>query len=217
MLKVYIADLAGFSPSFYEKNINRLDEHRKNHIVQYKFKEDRLRGLAAGLLLKKAAGDAGLTGKRAAVIGKPGEKPHFADSRYFFNISHAGNFAVCAFADCEIGVDIETYDRFERCMEKNERLAKRILTAEEAALWEKDKSDWTLLVLWTKKESFAKLTGRGIGCAFDEIDTLHKECFLEKNVHNTAYLTVCTRENQQSAELLWMDENMSLQFSEKMI
>lgn len=216
MLKVYITDTALFrEPACYEEKLNLLDAARKSKIEKCRNEEDCLRGIAAGLLLQKAVCDKGITA--AVITEEEGKKPRFKDDGYFFNISHAGNFAVCAFADCEVGVDIEMYSRFCGNKEKNKRIAKRIMTPEEWNLWKEKEEERKLLQIWTRKESFAKLTGKGLGCDFTRIDTMHGAVYQEKEISDTAHLSVCTWEKQPVAELFWMDANMSLRFSEKMV
>lgn len=218
MLKVYIADTACFrNPGCYEEKMKLLDAARRAKIEKCRFEEDRLRGLAAGLLLQKAVKEERLTAEQAVVTEEKGKKPRLASNSYFFNISHAGNFAVCAFADCETGVDIEMYSRFCRDKEKNQKIAKRIMTKEEWDLWKDRESGQELLKIWTRKESYAKLTGKGLGCDFAKTDTLQGIFYYEKDISDAAHLAVCTEKNQSFAELLWMDTNMSLRFSEKMI
>lgn len=74
-------------------------------------------------------------------------KPYFPDApSTFFSLSHTDGYAVCAIGDCPCGVDIEA----ER--EVSERLRRRFL----GGASEKD-----ALRLWTEKESFGKLDGKG--------------------------------------------------------
>jgi 4'-phosphopantetheinyl transferase len=86
-------------------------------------------------------------------------KPYFADGGPHFSISHTTNHAFCCVSERNIGIDAEEIGR-----RVNLRLANKILSVGEKALFDTamDKQD-CLLRLWVLKESYAKLTGRGIG------------------------------------------------------
>lgn len=207
MLKVYYADITPlFQPQCYERNIRLVEAARQEKIEKYRMEKDRCRSLAAGLLLREAVREEGLEMKQVSVTEREGGKPVFVDGEYFFNLSHAGNFAVCAFADCEVGVDIEEYSRFTD-KEKNERIATRILTPREWEHWQMEESGWELLRFWTKKESFAKMTGKGLGCVFSSIDTESGIFYQETDFGACLHLAVCTLEEQ----------HLPLRFFQKMI
>ena len=86
-------------------------------------------------------------------------KPYFADGGPHFSISHATNHAFCCVSERKIGIDAEEIGR-----RVDLRLADKFLSPYEKTLFDAavDKQD-CLLRLWVLKESYAKLTGRGIG------------------------------------------------------
>ena len=93
-------------------------------------------------------------------IGAHG-KPYFKDkTRFpFFNISHSGDYAVCAVATCEIGIDILS----------------RILTKQELLqLEQSEETESFFCRLWSQKESYVKWSGQGIT---RELDTLEKNAW----------------------------------------
>ena len=106
----------------------------------------------------------------AAAQGIPGKniktgvhgKPYFADSGVFYNISHAGDYAVCAVSSKEVGVDIEKKrvfsDRLRNyiCEPEEVEAVKSSLSA--AALSDHE----ALTRLWTIKESVMKYYGSGL-------------------------------------------------------
>ena len=89
----------------------------------------------------------------------PRGKPYFAEGNWHFSISHTENHAFCCVSNRKIGIDAEEIGR-----RVDLRLADRFLSSYEKALFDTaaDKQD-CLLRLWVLKESYAKLTGRGIG------------------------------------------------------
>ena len=74
--------------------------------IKFIHKKDKLLSLGAGLLLYYLLEQEHISDKRldATVCGKPklaaAEKPQF-------NLSHSGEYAVCALSDKPVGVDIE--------------------------------------------------------------------------------------------------------------
>ena len=77
----------------------------------------------------------------------------------FFNISHSGDYVVCAVSDREIGIDIEK--RAKARME----VAGRFFHGEEVAqlkMLEEYKQDQLFFNYWSVKESFLKYIGTGL-------------------------------------------------------
>ena len=77
----------------------------------------------------------------------------------FFNISHSGDYVVCAVSDREIGIDIEK--RAKARME----VAGRFFHGEEVAqlkMLAEDKQDQLFFNYWSVKESFLKYIGTGL-------------------------------------------------------
>lgn len=75
-----------------------------------------------------------------------------------FNISHSGNWAVCAAGPVELGIDIQ-YHRNARFG----KLAEKILNEEEWAAYRTAEDPIRCFYdIWTRKESYLKYTGEGI-------------------------------------------------------
>lgn len=86
-------------------------------------------------------------------------KPYFVGSDVHFSISHTERHIFCCVSSKNVGIDAE---EAHRTMDL--RLAERWLSEPEMEryLASPDRRD-TLLRLWVLKESYAKLTSRGIG------------------------------------------------------
>ncbi len=93
-------------------------------------------------------------------------KPYFADKSLHFSISHTKNHVFCAVSHRNIGIDAEEADRKVRLSLADAQLSPTEKARFDAA---EDKSA-ALLRLWVLKESYAKLTGRGLGSYLKETD-----------------------------------------------
>ena len=88
-------------------------------------------------------------------------KPYLREYPLFFNLSHSGEYVVCAVSDREIGVDIQ------KCFDFNVmRTAERFFSKEEcralAACGTEEEGRQFFFRLWTRKEAYGKLLGKGI-------------------------------------------------------
>ncbi len=96
-----------------------------------------------------------------AVAARANGKPVFLEyPEVHFNLSHSGNYVVCAVAQCEVGVDIEGGRRIRPSIENR-------FFSEEECRWvckadSEELHSERFFRLWTLKEAYSKLTGEGI-------------------------------------------------------
>ncbi|MBQ9165326.1 MAG: 4'-phosphopantetheinyl transferase superfamily protein [Oscillospiraceae bacterium] len=131
---------------------------------------DQLRGLGAELLFQRAAWrhnrDLPLPAVRESdSYGKPylPARPDF-----YFNLSHSGQWAVCAVADVPVGVDIQQTRAVSMALEKKFTAAEQ---AELNALPALQRAD-RFFQLWVLKEAYAKCTGTGLLCPFRSFEAV---------------------------------------------
>jgi len=162
----------------YLSKINKsLSQERLNDLLQiiskenrekyhrFKFKEDALRTLYGELIVRHVlCKQFSLKNETIEILRSNEGKPYIKDNLIYFNISHAGDFVVCAFSKREIGIDIE------QIKEINLEIAKRffcqceyenLLTQRTA-----DQLDY-FYSLWTLKESYIKWLGTGLSTPLD--------------------------------------------------
>ena len=101
-----------------------------------------------------------LVGDLPPILVTPQGKPYFLHGPHF-SISHTPGHAFCCVSEKIIGIDAEEADR-----PVNPALRKMCSRQELARC----RCDTDLLRLWVLKESWAKLTGRGIGNYLKETD-----------------------------------------------
>ncbi len=134
---------------------------RREKVIRYRMPDDRKRSLGAGIILREILRENGLN--ESDLRYSENEKP-VADS-VFFNVSHAGDYVVGVSSDCEVGCDIE------KIRKAPIEIAQRHFRATESAYidasTDRDKAFFTL---WTLKESYMKMTGKGMSLPLDAFE-----------------------------------------------
>ena len=150
-------------------NVNNLTDcvsaERKNRISKFLRDEDKIRSLAAELLLRHMLST--IYGINVAEIMFGADKygkPYLIGSELKFNITHSGDYVACAVGDADMGIDIEKISRMElpevySVFSGSEREMINALP--------RDIQADMFYRLWTLKESYVKKTGDGLHCPFD--------------------------------------------------
>ncbi len=173
---IYIADISGCDP---QNLIPLVCRERAEYAKRYKQEPDRVRSLSVAVLLSEALRREGYTGKLPVTLLHDAEqKPYIAESDQqsvninevninynpCFSLTHAGDYVAVALDDVPVGIDIEKIRPYK------ESLTKRYFGKEEQDMIgtapdpEKDRMFTTI---WTLKESFLKMTGRGLQFGLD--------------------------------------------------
>jgi 4'-phosphopantetheinyl transferase len=146
-------------PALMSRGLERLPwPERRQRVGRYRFAADQRLCLGAGLLAAHMLRRAGASDLSLgyAEHGKPYLVSH---PSIHFNLSHAGNLAVCAVSDAPVGVDVEVV------RDHDAALARHCLQGEELDwLARADDPALAFTRLWVRKESYVKLTGSGLSC-----------------------------------------------------
>jgi len=160
MTELYIASTSSLNDdAHFMELLETVRPERRARVERIRRKEERRRSLCAELLLMTALQRRGIS-EYSVALGTHG-KPYLAgNENLFFNLSHAGEYALCAISDVEVGCDIERIDPAI-----NLAVADRFFTSEEsawihAAITREEQVD-RFFRLWTLKESLMKATGKG--------------------------------------------------------
>lgn len=149
-------------------------QERRAQIERLKQAEGRRLSAAAGFLLAEAFQRAGRAKQLAAMQKGEYGKPYLPNESFYFNLSHSGEYAVCAFGDLPVGADIQMVK------EEIPRFTARILSAEEQAFLQALPAEEAKLLfyrLWARKESVIKWDGRGLRLPLQEISFVKKELY----------------------------------------
>lgn len=149
MIHLYFLDC---SPLLNEQELARalpqLDDHRQAKVQRLPLAEKKAQSAAVGLLLRHLFGN-------AEYAYNTNGKPCLADRNdVYFNVSHSGNYVVCAVSDREVGVDVEVGSAIRpavmrRCFHPIEQV------------WIGEDSE-RFIRLWTMKEAYMKRIGSGL-------------------------------------------------------
>lgn len=147
-----------------QRLLGLVSPERREKVIRYRMPDDRKRSLGAGIILRRILQENGLS--ESDLRYSENEKP-VVDSMnsVFFNVSHAGDYVVGVSSDCEVGCDIEKIRKAP--MEIALRHFQAMESAYIQAAPDRDKAFFTL---WTLKESYMKMTGRGMSLPLDSFE-----------------------------------------------
>lgn len=114
----------------------------------------------------------------------PQGKPYFPEAAFHFSISHTPQHVFCCFSENNVGIDAEEMGR-----KIDPALKERFCSISEQA---RVNSNDDLLRLWVLKESYAKLTGRGIGNYLRQTDFFPDDPRIQ--IIDGCYVAVLTEE-----------------------
>ena len=150
---IYILDLnekelAGLLP-FFEEFLPRENLEALNGLKP----EKAFISLAAKLFIRLYIADKyGIPNEEITFFYTKNQKPYLKEPKgFYFNISHTENTATVAISDCEIGVDVEKYRKFDK------KTAERFFSDKDLNYILSENSDIRFTEIWTRKEAFIKL------------------------------------------------------------
>lgn len=175
-MKIYVMDIRPFeSEEVYSRMLAYVTLERQKKIASMKHRKDQCRSLAAGLLLEYILRQSGrsllcATNERAELIRGEYGKPYLKGMEdFFFNLSHAGDWAAGVFSEQEVGIDIE------KIKIGTLNIAKRFFCEEEYQYLlhlEETQQDKCFTELWTRKESYVKAVGVGLAMELSSFSVL---------------------------------------------
>lgn len=224
MINVYYAKVFPFlEENTFLAHLEKMDETRKNKILRIREPLARSRSLAGDWLLQRLLCERwGFTPKELLNLSMEYEeegKPYLAGRKDIcFNISHSGDYACCAMGEMPVGIDLQ------KKVPVREGLWKRFFTAaDNRKLQECGEKEREALFfrMWSIKESYMKLTGKGIKQGLDsfEIDWQQGQIREKREDSPAAYFTeqdalpeysfcLCVRE--EGAKVQWKEIEITM-------
>lgn len=197
-VRLYLADIRPlFTAEIWQKAYGYVDEGRRKKVDACRTVQMKAASLAAGFLAQYALDQSGYADCRI-LYGEKGQPFLQKKDRVekeppaCLSLSHSGDYAVCAVSDRPVGVDIQKRTAVRTGMLRHfftedecGRFVRRFETEQTRADWggsalSKDPAQGRssflpeaaaeeFLRLWTAKESYMKLTGRGMEIGFSNL------------------------------------------------
>lgn len=195
MITVYYTEVfTHLKENDYRFYLNKMEEERRKKLLLIKKESGRLQSLTAGSLLHfslcEQIGDEKKSPSFSVEYGENG-KPYLSEHPdLHFNLSHSGSYVCCALGDRPVGVDIQ------KITDVKKGLAERFFTEEDNRKLhqcsEKERKK-LFFRMWSIKESFIKLTGKGIAGGLDtfEIDWAENLILDREKKDPIAHFMVC--------------------------
>lgn len=192
-----------------QEELAKVSDQRRIAALRYRHENDRRLSLAVYRLLHEALKTHyGITEPPEFAFNAYG-KPWLKDyPQIHFNLSHCRRAALCVVADQAVGCDIETIGQGI-----NIDLCNKCFNAEETNLiLQSDNPPLTFAKLWTKKEAFLKLIGKGLTEDIRSALTSAQARTAQFNTYvaqdNTYVYTICTASYVKKTHIPGNDEKI---------
>lgn len=211
----YYRALERLKPGLFEYYLQFLPSDIQKKITRFKYREDAERSLSGNILLIRGLKLMGKTEYSLNDLQYSTFQKPFLDDVINFNISHSGQYTVCAISETsKVGIDVEEIREiplidFDNLFSKDE--------------WDGVKNSKDVLpafyTLWTKKEAFLKAIGSGLNTPLSEVNIMdnnripwqNADWFLhEVNLDSTHISYLCTDSVFPVIHLYSMDLNSTL-------
>lgn len=195
--KYYVTD---FTNEMYLNWLSVLPKEKQIKIQSMKNEKNRFRSVIGYMLATEIINrDYGIEKSQIKFFFDDNGKPFVQNAEIFVSISHSENLVICAVSDKPIGVDIE------RIRKVNPGTARKFCTEREKVYvfgkipdendFKTDSEDTLirLFEIWTKKEAYGKMLGKGI--LYDMINT--DVSFVETYRFDDYVISVCESGNKK--------------------
>ncbi|WP_036722796.1 4'-phosphopantetheinyl transferase family protein [Paenibacillus forsythiae] len=206
----------------YHEALNRLSEERRNRTLRFVRKDDRIRSVIAEALVRTLfLRDHQVDNESLRFTVNSYGKPSLAAyPDYHYNLSHSGDYVLCAVDSRPSGIDVEEIKPIDLT------IADRFFSgAENRQIREipKDRRIGYFYQLWTAKESYIKFRGNGLSMPLNSfsirIDDDHIElseqdgclvqepdCYFKAFEISPQYkATLCSESPNHPGTIEWMD------------
>lgn len=161
MIEVYACKIPKDFSNDFEPLLQYVSTSKKERIKRYRNIKDAYRTLLADVLIRSLIREKLLLRNEEIIyeynsFGKPILK---GERDFSFNVSHSGEWIVCAISNLPVGIDIEQMSLIDI------NIAKRFFSEKENADLENKKNFEQknyFYELWTLKESYIKCLGKGL-------------------------------------------------------
>ncbi|WP_246070693.1 4'-phosphopantetheinyl transferase family protein [Paenibacillus kobensis] len=209
------------SPSIIHQDVlPTLSANRQDRIRKYRREEDARRSIVAEMLIRAIAMDKLKLSNDKVVFGATSyQKPYLIhDEAFHYNLSHSGEWVVCAIDSLPVGVDVEQIKPIDL------DVARRFFSASEYAdLMSKPEPEQLAYFyrLWTLKESYIKSVGQGLSIPLDSftcqisetnnsarIEESGRPYYLRTSMLNEYMVSVCAEQESFARPIELQEETL---------
>lgn len=162
MIEVYAVNInSDFEKYKFNKLLLRLSSEKQKRISQFLNSKDAERAIISDILIRNViTSKFGIRNDKIIFNKNKWGKPFLENfNQFHFNISHSGDWVVCAIGNFEVGIDVEKIQYIDL------DIPKRFFAKEEYDfLLNQDEYNRVgyFYDLWTLKESYVKAVGKGL-------------------------------------------------------
>lgn len=160
MMEVYVLNIsAGFDRERVVRLLPFVDREKQERVMRFYRWEDTLRTLFADLMVRNIiVNKTGLRNEEISFSKNEYGKPFLNNFDVLhFNLSHSGDWVVCAVDEQPVGIDVEEISPIDLDISKN-----YFSRDEHLDLLSKPDRIAYFFTLWTLKESYIKIVGKGL-------------------------------------------------------
>lgn len=206
MLKTYMVNIdSNLENDAFSSLLNYVSEDKKVQVRKFYHFEDSQRALIGNVLSRYAlCKNLHIKNKDITLGTNEYGKPFLlGENKIHFNISHSGNWVVCAISDYPVGIDVEVIKPTD-C-----QIAKRFFSKDEYAALKKqpdDEKQAYFFKLWTLKESYIKAVGKGLSIPLDSFtvsvenntiinsdETLSDYTLFHSSLDSNSFYAICSK------------------------
>lgn len=221
MLDIYFLEInRNIEKIDFNKLLNFVSEEKKERISRFHWFEDAQRSLFGDVLVRYAICKRLNNNNSELVFGanEYGKPVLLKPNEIHFNISHSGNWVVCAVDDNAVGIDVETVKPIDI------KIAERFFSRNEYTSLQNQPKEMRLkffYIIWTLKESYIKMEGKGLSIPLNSftIEIKHNDISVSVNNERQAFYfyqsflnsdtvyAVCTLSSNINKSIYWNIEN----------
>lgn len=221
-MEIYSVEISDISEEKLKELCLLIDSEKKNRVEKFVNKKDKIRTVIGEILVRTIiVENLKIDNKYIRFNKNQYGKPYLKEYPNFnFNISHSGDYVLCAIDDKPIGVDVEEVKSIE-C----EEIAKNFFTVKEFDYIINQDMKFKLdrfYEIWTLKESYIKCCGQGLSMPLKSFSIEVNQYENIKVIGNNEYkehtfklfdielgykVAVCSLNKEISKNIIRLDQN----------